>query len=179
MRPLLEWIYRASGVAAAIFLLAIAVTVLIQVGFNALDRLAEIVTGEAVGLVLPSYAEFTGYFLATATFLAAANALKAGTHIRVNLIIKRLGPKARHVTEVWCAGAGAVFTAYFTYWAGNLTIESWQFSDVSPGIIPVPIWIPQLSMVIGLLVLTIALIDECITIARGGQPSGLDEGDVV
>ncbi|MEM1383962.1 MAG: TRAP transporter small permease [Pseudomonadota bacterium] len=170
MRKALDTLYRASGIVAAVFLLAIAVTVLIQVGLNILDRIAVALTGTAVGLTLPSYAEFTGYFLTASTFFAGAYALKAGAHIRVTLVLQRLSPEARRRSELVCAVIGAVFAAYFTGWVGLLAWESWVFGDVSPGIVPVPIWIPQLSMVIGLLILTIALIDEAVVIARSGTP---------
>ncbi|MEL6425014.1 MAG: TRAP transporter small permease, partial [Pseudomonadota bacterium] len=83
MRQALDRLYDASGVAAAAFLALIALTVLVQVGFNIIDSLSTLIIGEAVGLVLPSYAEFTGYFLASSSFLAAAHTLRRGAHIRV------------------------------------------------------------------------------------------------
>ena len=41
-----------------------------------------------------------------------------------------------------------------------------MYNDVSPGIVAVPIWIPQLSMPLGLIVFTIALADTVIAIIR-------------
>jgi hypothetical protein len=38
------------------------------------------------------------------------------------------------------------------------------YNDVSPGIVAVPIWIPQMSMPLGLIVFTIALADTIIAI---------------
>lgn len=168
MRRILDGLYAVAGWIAALFLCGIVVTVLIQVGFNLADRLAELATGSAIGLVLPSYAEFTGYFLVAATFFAAANALKAGAHIRVMLVLQRLPQGARQGAEVFCAATGAVFSAYFTWWTALLVEESLRFNDVSPGIVPVPIWIPQLAMPLGLAVLTVALIDEAVTVWRDG-----------
>jgi TRAP-type C4-dicarboxylate transport system permease small subunit len=167
MRRALDALYAGSGVLAAGFLAAICLTVLVQVGFNLLDRVAEALTGRPVGLVLPSYAEFTGYFLAAATFLAGAGTLRAGVHIRVRLVLDRLGPGARRAAEVWCTGVGALFMLYFTGWSALLAHESWAFGDVSPGIVPVAIWIPQAAMTFGLAVFTVALADGFVAALRG------------
>ncbi|MEL7172133.1 MAG: TRAP transporter small permease [Pseudomonadota bacterium] len=167
MRQALDRLYDASGVAAAAFLALIALTVLVQVGFNIIDSLSTLIIGEAVGLVLPSYAEFTGYFLASSSFLAAAHTLRRGAHIRVGLILQRLGPKARQVAEVWATGVGAILAIYFTWWMWLLVEESLRFNDVSPGLIPVPIWIPQAGMALGLTIFAIALIDACAAAVKG------------
>jgi TRAP-type C4-dicarboxylate transport system permease small subunit len=134
------------------------------------------VTGRAYGLVLPSYAEFTGYFLAASTFLAGAYTLNAGGHIRVALLIQNLGPASRRMVELWCAGTGAVFAVYFTWWSLLLTLESWEFNDVSPGIVPVPIWLPQSAMSVGLVILSIALLDRFHRVLTGA-PVGPDTGE--
>jgi hypothetical protein len=49
--------------------------------------------------------------------------------------------------------------------------ESIAFNDLSPGIVPVPIWIPQLTMALGLIVFSIAMIDELVTVIRGRTPA--------
>jgi TRAP-type C4-dicarboxylate transport system permease small subunit len=37
--------------------------------------------------------------------------------------------------------------------------------------VPIPIWIPQMSFVVGAAILVIAVIDECVGVLRGGKPS--------
>ncbi|MEM6678390.1 MAG: TRAP transporter small permease [Pseudomonadota bacterium] len=177
MRAHLDRLYDLSGVVAAGFLALIALTVLVQVAFNLVDAVALAVTGRAVGLVLPSYAEFTGYFLATSSFLAAAHTLRRGAHIRVSLVLQRLGPRARQVAEVWCGGVGALLGLYFTGWMWALVEESLRFGDLSPGLIPVPIWIPQAGMALGLTVFTVALIDACVSAIRGETITDAPEGE--
>ena len=171
MRALLDGLYRLSGALAAFFLVAIAVVVLLQVGANLIDALIKAFGGEPIGLVIPSYAEFAGFFLAASSFLALAYTLRAGGHIRVELLLQRLGSGARRVAEVWCVAAGAAIAAYFTWYASGLVLESIQYGDVSPGIVPVPLWIPQSAMALGLAVLAIALLDELVHVLRGGAPS--------
>ncbi len=171
MRRAVDLLYRLGGWLAAFFILAIAVIVLLQVGANLVDAIAAAVTGEAIGLVIPSYADFAGFFLAASSFLALAYTLRSGGHIRVNLFLRRLSEPRRRWVELWCAGVSAGVSAYFCWYALLLTLESVEFGDVSPGMVPVPLWIPQAAISVGLFVLAVALIDECVAIARGKRPS--------
>jgi hypothetical protein len=59
----------------------------------------------------------------------------------------------------------------------RLVIESIEFGDVSVGIVPIPLYIPQLGLAVGLIVLTVALIDEYLSILRGAEPSYGQSGD--
>lgn len=170
MRRILDGLYQASGVMAAIFLAAIALIVLMQVGANGIDALARWLIGRPIGLLVPSYADFAGYFLATASFLALAHTLKKQAHIRVCLVVERLGPRWRRGAELWASGFGAAITAYFSWYMAGLVHQSWRFADLSPGLVPVPLWIPQAAMTTGLIILTIGLADVFVTVIRGGNP---------
>ncbi|MGE5148269.1 MAG: TRAP transporter small permease [Candidatus Eiseniibacteriota bacterium] len=169
LRRALDALYRLSGALAALFLVAICAIVLLQVGANAVDKIAQWTTGAPIGLVVPSYAEFAGFFLAASSFLALAYTLRHGGHVRVSLFVWRLGSTARRALELWCTGFGALLSGYFSYFAIRLVIDSWRFDDLSPGLVPIPIWIPQTSLALGLVILTIALADEFETIRRGGE----------
>lgn len=176
MRRALDSLYRLSGAVAAVFLLAICTIVLLQVAANIIDSAAILATGEPIGLVVSSYGEFTGYFLVAASFLALANALRAGSHIRVSLLIRGLPKGPRRLVELWCTAAGAALSGYFAWFAIDMVIDSYRFNDVSPGIVAVPIWIPQTTMAVGLVILVIALADEFVTLLRGGTPD-YEKGD--
>ena len=175
MRRLLNRLYLASGALAALFIVAICAVVLLQVCANLLDTVANFLTGEPVGIVIPSYAEFAGFFLAAASFLALAYTLRHGDHIRVSLLITHLRGGARRLTELGCLAVALAVSAYFTWFMFDLVRESFVYEDVSPGMVPVRLWIPQLSLALGLVVLVIALLDEFVCVAMGKQPG--DEGD--
>ncbi len=176
LRTGLDALYRASGALAAFFLAAICAVVVAQVGANAIDSVAQWLTGEAFGLVIPSYAEFAGMFLAASSFLALAYTLRGGAHIRVTLVIQGLGPRVRRWVELWCTGVGALLSGYFAWHVLGLMGQSLRYEDVSPGMIAIPLWIPQAAMVLGLVVLTVALVDDFVAILRGREPGyGLDD----
>ena len=159
MRKILNAIYLGSGVISGFFLFGIALFVLLQVGANVIDSLISFVTGEPLGIMIPSYAQFAGYFLAASTFMALAYTLRSGAHIRVNLLITNFRQRARRIAEILCSFIGLISSAYFTWFAIDLCLESYKYGDVAVGMVPIPLWIPQISMALGLFVLTIAFID--------------------
>jgi TRAP-type C4-dicarboxylate transport system permease small subunit len=171
MRKLLDALYLASGWAAAFFIGAICSLVVGQVCLNLIDRISSLITGTAIGLTIPSYADFTGFFLAAASFLALAHTLRQGGHIRVTLVISHLPGAIARALEFWCILVAAAISIYFSWYTIILVRESYAYHDLSPGMIAVPLWIPQTAMLIGLLILSIALIDEFIGLVCGRLPS--------
>jgi len=177
MRRILDNLYKGSGWAAALFILAICLLVMAQVVLNLIDKLASNFLGEAFGLTIPSYADFTGFFLAAASFLALAYTLREGGHIRVLLIVQNLPARYRHWVEVWCVTVSGTVTVYFSFYTAFLTYDSFVYNDLSPGMVAVPIWIPQLAMLVGLVVLAIALIDELFALLKGQKASYEGKGE--
>jgi hypothetical protein len=51
-----------------------------------------------------------------------------------------------------------------------MTYESWLLNDLSTGVLIIPLWIPQLGMAVGLVILLIAILDELVHVAGGGFP---------
>jgi len=159
-RQALDRLYLLSGLLGATFIAMIFLLVLGQVSLNAIDRISGLLMGSAIGLTIPSYADFTGFFLAAASFFALAYTLRQGEHIRVTLFLSHFSERVRRWFEVWCLAATSALTLYFTWYALLLVRESYSYHDLSSGMIAVPIWIPQLAMFLGLLVLAIALLDS-------------------
>ena len=56
----------------------------------------------------------------------------------------------------------AALAALFAYYSVKLSINSYQFNDVSTGNDATPLWIPQISMGLGAVILLIAFIDELV-----------------
>jgi len=177
MRYLLDTLYKSSCWLAAASIGSICLLVVSQVMLNIADRLSTLLLGSAIGLTIPSYADFTGFLLAAASFLSLAHALREGSHIRVVLVLGRLPEKVQRVAEVWCVGFAFSIAAYFTWFTAKLTLESYSYHDLSSGMIAVPIWIPQSFMLLGLVILSIALLDELITVVRGRDPSYMEKGE--
>lgn len=177
LRKSLNGLYLWSGRIAAAFLASIGLLVVCQVVLNLIDRISGILTGRAIGLTIPSYADFTGFFLAAASFLALAYTLRLGGHIRVTLVISLLGTKTRHIFEIWCLMLASAVTLYFTWYTFSLARESYMYNDLSPGMVAVPIWLPQSAMLAGLIILSIALLDELLLALLGNTPGYVGAGE--
>ncbi len=172
MRQLLDTAYRAAGGIAALAILGICLVVSAQVILNIIARIG----GPGWSYTIPSYADFSGYFLATASFMAMAYTLRAGGHIRVNLLVQNLPARPRWLLELLALAIGAVMAGYATWFAYLLLLESYEYGDMSTGIIAIPVWIPQMSMVGGLGLLTVAFIDTLVEALMARQPVLRDAG---
>jgi len=177
MRKGLDILYLGSCWLGACCIGLICLLVVCQVVLNLIDRVSAVFAGSAIGLTIPSYADFTGFLLAAASFMALAYSLRQGAHIRVSLVIGRLPVILHRPVEIWCLGVGLFVALYFSWYTGKLTYESYFYNDLSSGMIAVPIWIPQSAMLLGLVILSIALADELVTVVRGGRPSYADQGE--
>jgi TRAP-type C4-dicarboxylate transport system permease small subunit len=166
MRRILDTLYAISGGLAALFICLICVLVCTQVTFNIITK-----TGLfGLNLTIPSYADFAGYFLAASTFLALAYTLRKGGHIRVTLLTGMAGDKIRFALEVFALTICAATALFMVYHMAGLTLESWEFGDVSSGIVAVPLFIPQLAILLGLVIFMIALIDLLVQTIRARRP---------
>lgn len=157
VRKSLDFLYTASAVLASLCLIAILLLIAVQM----LARW----TGE----VFPGAPDYAGYAMAAASFLAFANALNKGSHIRVSIVLNSLGPRARHILEIWCFTVGAAVAWYVSYFTYRMLGFAIKFNDVSQGQDATPLWIPQTAMLIGMIILAIALTDSLISLIVTGK----------
>lgn len=157
LRSILDFLYLAAGVLAALCLIAILLLIVAQM------------IARWTGEIFPGAANYAGYFMAAASFFAFANALNRGAHIRVSVLLNAVPDKARRLLEVWCFGLGAVIAWYFTYYAYWFVYWSWKFNEVSQAQDASPLWIPQSVMVIGGALLAIALTDHLVHVLFKGD----------
>jgi TRAP-type C4-dicarboxylate transport system permease small subunit len=163
MRVLLDRLYRVCGVLAAAFLALIAALVVAQV------------VGRLGGVLVPGADELASFSLTASSFLALAPTLRAGAHIRVTLLVRPASPAGRRRLELWCLGFGAAVAGYFAYHVFEMARDAFQFGEKSQGILPIPLWLPQSAMMLGIVVLAIAFVDEFVRVLRRGRPSYPDD----
>jgi TRAP-type C4-dicarboxylate transport system permease small subunit len=153
----LDALYRVCGVIAAFFLVAVLLIILAQIGARWL------------GLQFPGSTAYAGYAMAGASFFALAYTLNHGAHIRVSLVISRLTGTARRIAEVWCLLVATGLSAYFAWYAIKAVQTSRLINDISQGQDATPLWIPQLVMAVGTVVLAIAFADHLIRVLLGHE----------
>ena len=155
MRAVLDRLYNAAGYLAALFMVGTLAMVLLGI----VSRLA--------GFNVPGTDSYAGYCMAGAGFLALAHTMQRGEHIRVTLIIEHLTGRAQRGMEIWALAVATLLAAAFAWYSVRLAYQSWDFHDVSTGNDATPLWIPQLTMAVGTVVLLIALVDDFVRELRG------------
>ena len=148
MRRALDTLYDAAAYLAALFLIGTLVMVLLGI------------FGRLFSFQIRGTDAYAGYFMAGAGFLALAHTLMRGEHIRVTLILEHAGVTGRKWLERWSLAVAVVLSVAFAYFSVRLAWQSHAFHDISTGNDATPLWIPQLSMAIGNMVLAIAFIDQ-------------------
>jgi TRAP-type C4-dicarboxylate transport system permease small subunit len=133
------------------------------------------VLGRQLHFNVPGTDAYAGYLMAASGFLALAHTLKRGEHIRVTLLLSALRGTARRALELWALSAATALAALSAFYSGRLAWQSYAFNDISTGNDATPLWIPQLSMAAGTLVLTIAFVDELVLEWRGRRVGSFSE----
>lgn len=163
MRRFLDRLYLAAGGLAAIFVMLIAV---LMVGQSVLREF-----GVRTGAVN----DVVSWFCAAAAFFAMAHAFKHGDFVRVTLLLERMGEGKRRAAEIVSLLIGTVAVGFLAWSACLFTYESWEFHDIAQGLLPMPLWIPQLSFALGSILLWVAVVDELLIVLRGGLPTYVRE----
>nr|WP_299239790.1 TRAP transporter small permease [uncultured Halomonas sp.] len=161
----LRALYTLGGYAAAVCLCIICAMIALQVIGRLLDKLLTALGTETLNLTIPGLSEISGFLLVGASFLGLAYTFVHGGHIRVTLVTGQLPPKVRVFVELWCLSIALGLCGYLAWYTGVLMLDSIEFNEVSYGMVPVPLWIPQSAMLLGILLLTLALLEAWITTA--------------
>jgi TRAP-type C4-dicarboxylate transport system permease small subunit len=155
MRKFLDALYDSAAALAALFMVGLLIMVLLSV------------LGRQFNFHVRGTDAYAGYLMAGAGFLSLAHTLKRGEHIRVTLLLSKLAGRAKHGMEVWSLAAASALAALFAWYSIKLSVNSYQFNDMSTSNDATPLWIPQIAMALGALILFIAFIDDLVMELRG------------
>jgi len=163
LRRALDRLYLASGALGAFFIVLIGVLMIAQ----SILRELNVRTGAVNDVV--------AWFCAAAAFFTMAHAFKHGDFVRVTLLLESTSDRTRRALEIMALAIGSLAVGYLAWWACKFTYESWEFNDIAQGLLPLPLWIPQLSFALGSVLLWVAMLDELILVLRGQVPTYVRE----
>lgn len=159
LRRALDGLYALGGGLAALCVLTILILMIgASIGRIANWRVAWI-------------NDVVAWFCAAAAFLGMAYSFRNGDFVRVTLLLESVPRRVRRWFELASLAIATVAITYLGWWAARFTYESWEFNDIAGNMVAIPMWIPQLSFVVGALIFVVAVLDECITVLRGASPS--------
>lgn len=155
MRKALNALYDGAAALAALFLAALLGMVLLSV------------LGRQLNFYVPGTDAYAGYLMAASGFLALAHTFKRGEHIRVTLVLAALSGRWKRGLEIWALAFGTALSGLFAFYSGRLAWQSRLFNDISTGADATPLWMPQIGMALGTLILAVAFLDELVLELRG------------
>ncbi|MGE0332176.1 MAG: TRAP transporter small permease [Ramlibacter sp.] len=155
MRKFLDALYLSAAALAALFMVGLLVMVLLSI------------ISRQLHFHVPGTDAYAGYFMAASGFLALAHTLKRGEHIRVTLVINALKGPFKRGLEIWALGLATLLALLFAFYSVRLSWQSYSFHDISTASDATPLWIPQVAMALGTIILAVAFVDELILELRG------------
>lgn len=161
--PFLHRVYQASGLLSALSLVLICGLVLAQVA------------ARNMGSTVPDAEEFAAWAMASAGFLGLPYALQHGAHIRVGVVSRFVPAAAHRPMELLASVIGLALAVFLAWYCAAFVLESYRFNEVSQGLVPLPMWLPQAPMVLGAVLLAVAFAERLVCVARG-RPFETDEG---
>jgi TRAP-type C4-dicarboxylate transport system permease small subunit len=150
MRKALDALYNSAAALAALFMVGLLAMVLLSI------------LGRQLHFHLPGTDAYAGYLMAAAGFLALAHTLKRGEHIRVTLVLSALKGRWKKGLEIWAFGFATALSSMFAFYSCRLAWQSHTFHDISTSNDATPLWIPQIAMAVGTVILAIAFLDELV-----------------
>ena len=163
LRAGLDTVYMAAAVLGAVCVALICVLMVFQS------------VGREFGVNTGATNDIVSWLCAAAAFLTMAHAFKHGDFVRVTLVLEKVSAQTRRVMELTSLAIALVAVAYLAWWACRFTYQSYEFKELAQGLLPLPIWIPQMSFALGSVLLLVAVFDEFVIVARGGVPTFVRE----
>ena len=154
----LQKLYDGCGVGAAVSILIMALFIVAGIVLRFFQ------------ITIPGGIEISSFCLVSASFLALAHTFRHNIHIRISVLTQYLSPRPRRFLEMFALLLAGVTSIWLTFYAGTMAWEAFIFNDRSEGMLPIPLWIPQLLMAVGILMLGISVIEEFIRMCRGHEP---------
>ena len=167
MQTLKHYFYLLSAVLSGTCLVAMTVLILAQIA------------ARTFGIIIPSSEDFAGWLLSATIFFGLAYTFNTGNHIRVTILLTRLGGKTRRLVEFINLSAGTLISGYLAYYTAYTVYESYIYEDVTDTYLAMPLWIVQSPMALGSLFLLIAIVDSYVSAIQGEKPGFIAHEDAL
>jgi TRAP-type C4-dicarboxylate transport system permease small subunit len=161
----LDWLYRAAGALAGVFLVTICVIVTAQI------------VARQFQTIIPSADQFAGFCLAATSFLGLAYSFRSGSHIRVTLFTQALSGLPARLMVILALAVAASISGLLAWETVKMVLQNAARGEVTTGLVPVRLWIPQLGMAVGVTLFAVAIVEDLIA-AILGRPVTFDSGEI-
>ena len=137
--------------------------------------LLEVFLRKLLGLSLHITVEYCAYLSCAIIFLGLAKTFRDGDHLRVKMLISRLGPKARRYADLSASVLALIYLFLLLKYTLDMVITSYQVGAVSRDtmltigghLFQTPMWIPQLVIPVGVGLFILELIVHTVKLSFG------------
>jgi len=159
MQKIKHFFYQCSLVCSGACLVIMAGLILAQI------------VARYMGVVIPSSEDFAGWLLSATVFFGLAYTFNNGGHIRVTILLTRLGTKKRQLIEKFNLLAAVFISGYLAFYTLYTLYDSYSYDEVTDTYLVMPLWLVQSPMALGSLFLFMAILDNCFSALRGDTPN--------
>ncbi|MFZ5633270.1 MAG: TRAP transporter small permease subunit [Bacillota bacterium] len=89
------------------------------------------------------------YLNAAAAFLAGGFGLLTDRHVRVDVVYERFSPRTKGVMDVCTSFLFFLFCLVLVWMGGETALESWQSKALAGNVLNPPLYLPQLLLPVG------------------------------
>lgn len=94
--------------------------------------------------------EYGGYALVALVLFGLSYTMREQGFIRITLLYMHLSERAQCVADIVCGLAASGIIAFVLHYAIQMVYETWELEMTADSISETPLWIPQLSIPLGL-----------------------------
>lgn len=146
-QPAEGWVERLCRWLCALAILAMIVMVA-----------SEVFLRNVLGLSLQSADELGGYLLVGVSFFSLSTCFVSGAFHKVEFIDGRLGECGHALRKLIFDAMSLTFCVLLLWQLTRLVLRSWDGGDFAATILGTPLWIPQLTMPLGIAALCYSLL---------------------
>lgn len=132
---------------------------------------AEILSRNLLGVSLSFSWDLSAYLMGGCFMLAAASALKSGSHVRVTGVAEMLPARGAWLLELAACIVGFVIALMLTWSLCQMTWLSYVRGSTSASVVRIPLVWPQGVLALGCVLLCLQLVAQTLRVLRGEQLS--------
>ena len=137
-----KWIDKLSDYGAylsSVFMILIVALILFEIFLRTFFHTSTLISDE-----------FSAYFFVAVVMLGLSYTFKENGHIRITLILSRLGKKTEKVFDIITSTIALILTLFIFYHSLIMVIETCKLDMRADSIAETPIFIPQIALPVGL-----------------------------
>lgn len=144
---ILKILTRATGIFAGLLIL-----------FTGFMIVYEVISRSIFNAPTEWVMEISTYCVIIAGFLGMGVTYAGKKHIHVDIFVSRFSPKTNCYIELITSFVGLFYSFIFMTEAWKMTMFSLEINNCAPTTLGTPLWIPQIAMPLGMLVLFMHII---------------------